>query len=155
MSTAAVFLDIEKAFNTTWHPGLLHKLSELEFSNSLIKPISSFISQRKLRVLVEGGMSTAREMQAGVPQGYVLSPTLYNIYITDTLQTPGVYLALFADDTHLYATESKKGYVLRKLQRGLNATETWCEHWNIKAMKKRLRQSTSLIGIDRLNLTLS
>jgi hypothetical protein len=47
MSTAAVFLDIEKAFDTTWHSGLLFKLSKLEFSNSLIKLIWSFLSQRK------------------------------------------------------------------------------------------------------------
>jgi hypothetical protein len=99
MSTAAVILDILKAFDTTWHLGLLYKLSKLEFLTNLIKLISSFLSQRKFRVSVEGEMSTPREMQAGVPQGSVLSPTLYNIYISDTLQTPGVHLALFADDT--------------------------------------------------------
>jgi hypothetical protein len=45
MSTAAVFLDIEKAFDTTWHPGLLYKLAKLKFSNNLIKLISSFLSE--------------------------------------------------------------------------------------------------------------
>jgi hypothetical protein len=77
-------------------------------------------------------MSTPREMQAGVPKGSALSPTLYNIYINDTLHTPGVYLALFADGTCLYTIERKEGYVLRKLQRGLDVIETWCERWNIK-----------------------
>jgi hypothetical protein len=47
MSTAAVFLDIEKAFDTTWHFGLLYKLSKLEFSTSLIRLIGSFLSKRK------------------------------------------------------------------------------------------------------------
>jgi hypothetical protein len=84
MSTAAVFLDIEKAFDTTWHPGLLYKLSKLQLSTSLIKLISSFLSQRKCTVSVEGEISTPRYMQAGVPQGSVLSPTLYNLYINDT-----------------------------------------------------------------------
>jgi hypothetical protein len=132
LSTAAVFLDIEKAFDMTWHLGLLYKLSKLEFSINLIKLISSFLSQRKFRVSVEGEMSSPREMRAGVPQRSILSPTLYNIYINDTPQTPGVYLALFADDTCLFATERKERYVLRKLQRGLDAIEMWCEHWNIK-----------------------
>jgi hypothetical protein len=50
ISTAAVFLDIEKAFDTTWHPGLLNKLSKLEFSAAIIKLISSFLSNRKFRV---------------------------------------------------------------------------------------------------------
>jgi hypothetical protein len=67
ISTAAVFLVIEKAFDTSWHAGLLHKLSKLEFSTNLIKLIGSFLSNRKFCVSVEG------EMQAGVPQGSVLS----------------------------------------------------------------------------------
>jgi hypothetical protein len=101
MSTAAVFLDIEKAFDTTWHPGLLYKLSKLQFSTRLIKRINSFLSQRKFRVSVEGEISTPRYMQAGVPQSSVLSPTLYNLYINDTPQTPDVNLALFGDDACL------------------------------------------------------
>jgi retron-type reverse transcriptase len=155
MSTAAVFLDIEKAFDTTWHPVLLIKLSKLEFSINLIKLISSFLSQRKFRVSVEGEMSTAREMQAGMPQGSVLSPTLYNIYINDTPQTPGVHLALFADDTCLHATERKEGYVLRKLQRGLDAIETWYEHWNIKINEEKTQAIYFSHRRRRLNLTLS
>jgi hypothetical protein len=78
-----------------------------------------------------------REMQAGVPQGSVLSPTLYSIYISDTPQTPGVYLALSSDDTCLYATECKEGYVLRKLERGLDAVGMLCEHWNIKINEEK------------------
>jgi hypothetical protein len=78
MSTAAVFLDIEKAFDTTRQPGLLYKLSKLQFSASLIKLIGSFLPKRKFRVSVEGEMSTSRYTQTGVPQGFVLSPTLYN-----------------------------------------------------------------------------
>jgi hypothetical protein len=77
MSTVAVFLDIEKAFDTTWHSGLLYKLSKLEFPTSLINLIGSFLSQRKFRESVEGEMSTPRIVQAGVPQGSVLSPTLF------------------------------------------------------------------------------
>jgi hypothetical protein len=73
LSTAAVFLDIEKAFDTTWHTGLLYKLSKLEFSTNLIKLLGSFLSQRKFRVSVEGEMSTQRVMQAGVPKGSVVS----------------------------------------------------------------------------------
>jgi hypothetical protein len=90
MSTAAVFLDIEKAFDTTWQPGLLYKLSKLQFSTSLIKLIASFLSQRKFRVSVEGEMLTPRFMQAGVPQGSVLSPTLYTLYINEIPPKPPV-----------------------------------------------------------------
>jgi hypothetical protein len=77
ISTAAVFLDIEKAFGTTWHNGLLYKLSKMNFSASLIKLISSFFSNRKFSLSVEGEMSTPRIIKAGVPQGSVLSLTLF------------------------------------------------------------------------------
>jgi retron-type reverse transcriptase len=132
MSTAAVFLDIEKGFDTTWHTGLLYKLSKLDFSVSLIKLISSLLYNRKVFVSVEGELSTPRIMKAGVPQGSVLSPTLFNMYVNDIPQAIGVHLALFADDTCLYVTERKEGYVLRKLQRGLNSVEEWFKLWDIK-----------------------
>jgi hypothetical protein len=79
MSTAAVFLDIEKAFDKIWHFGLLYKLSELKYSISLIKFINSFLSQRKFRVSVEGELSTPRDIQAGVQQGSVLFSTFYSL----------------------------------------------------------------------------
>jgi hypothetical protein len=66
MSMAKVFLDIEKAFDTTWHLGLLHKLSKLKYLISLIK--SPFLSQRKFRVSVKGEKSAPRNIQAVVPQ---------------------------------------------------------------------------------------
>jgi hypothetical protein len=62
MSMAPVFLDIEKAFDTPWHSGLLYKLSKLEFSTSLIKLIVSFLPQRKFRVSVECEISMPRVM---------------------------------------------------------------------------------------------
>jgi hypothetical protein len=105
ISTAAVFLDIEKTFDTTWHVVLLYNLHPLQFSINLVKLIISFFSQRKFRVSVEHELSTPRDIQAGVPQGSLLSPTLYSLSITDAPQKPGVYLGLFADDTYIYATD--------------------------------------------------
>jgi hypothetical protein len=126
MSTAAVFLDIENPFDTTWHSSLLYKLSKFEFSTCFIKLIGSFLSKGIFRVSAEGEISAPRVMQTGVPQGSVLSPTLFNMYINDAPETYGVYLSLFADDTCRYATDRKEGFVVRKLQRGLSSMETWC-----------------------------
>jgi len=61
---SAVFLDFEKAFDTTWYPGL-YELLKLKFSFSTVKLISSFLSNRKSPVSVEGQLSTPREIQAG------------------------------------------------------------------------------------------
>jgi hypothetical protein len=98
-SMAAVLLNIDKAFDTTWHPGLLYKFSKLHFSANVIKLFSSFLSNRKLRVTVEGELSSRREIQAKVPQGSVLAHTLYSSYKNDAPRTPGVQLAFLADDT--------------------------------------------------------
>jgi hypothetical protein len=127
------------AFDTTWQPGLLYKISKLQFPTNLIKLINSYLTNRKFRVSVEGELSTPREIQAGVPQGFILAPTLHSLYIHDTPRTPGVRLALFADDTCLYTTDRREIYVLRKLQRGLNALEEWCEKWTIKINEDKTR----------------
>jgi hypothetical protein len=83
ISMAVVFLDIEKAFDVMRHTVLLYKLSKLEFSTSLIKLISSFTSQRKFRISAESEISAPRKIQAGMPQGSVMFPTLYIMYIND------------------------------------------------------------------------
>jgi hypothetical protein len=132
MSTAAVLLDIEKAFDKTWHLGLLYKVQELTFSISLIKLISSFLSQRKFRVSVEGELSTPRDIQAGVPQGSVLSLILYHLYINDTQQTPGVYsVSLLMTPVYMGQTTNRVTFsescseVSVLLRRGVSAETCW------------------------------
>jgi len=104
--------------------------------------------------MAEGELSTPRDLQVEVLQGSVPYPILYSLYINDTPQTPGVYLALFADDTCIYTTDRKEGYILRKIQHGLTSMESRWERWNIKSMKIRLRPSASPIDADRSTLIL-
>jgi hypothetical protein len=80
MSTAAVFLDIEIPLDTTWHPGLLYKLSKLQFSTNLIKLIGSFLSQRKFRVLVEGEIFKPRYMQTGATRFHPIPYSMQFVY---------------------------------------------------------------------------
>jgi hypothetical protein len=67
-----------------------------------------------------------------LPQGFVLSPVLYSLYINDDPVSPGTHLALFADNTGIYMTEKHGRCVLCRLQQGLPAVNSWCEHWNMK-----------------------
>jgi hypothetical protein len=106
-------------------------------------------------------MSTPRIMQAGVPQGFALSPTLFNMYVNDTPHAIGVHLALFADYTCHYATKRKEGSVLRKLQRGLNSVAEWSKRWNIKInedktqaiyFSHRIRPPESLLTLNERNI---
>lgn len=131
-STAAVFLDIEKAFDRTWHPGLICKLESTGIPPYLLLLLNSYLKNRTFRVQFNQGTSSMRNIQAGVPQGSVLAPVLYNIYTHDMPNEPGVHLALYADDTALYTSSINIKFAVSRLQRGLNRVENWCLQWNIK-----------------------
>jgi hypothetical protein len=113
MSVAALFSDIEKARDITRH------ISKLKFSISTLKIISSFLSQGKFKGLFEGIISMPWEIRAGVPQGSILSLILHILYSNNAPRTPSAHLVLFDNDTCIYATESKEGYVFRELQCGI------------------------------------
>jgi hypothetical protein len=115
MSTAAVFLGIMKAFDTTWHSGLLYKLSELEFPASLLKLIASFLTDR-FKLLVEGEFSAPRKIAAGGPQGSILARVFYILNINDASVAPGAHLAVFVYNTCMYVTEKHERRVLCKRQ---------------------------------------
>jgi hypothetical protein len=114
-------MDIEKAFDITWHPDL-YKRQKSKFSFNLFRFIRSLHAYRKFKVSFEDEMPTPREMQTVLPQVSILS----SVYISDAPKRY-VFLTLFTD-----GTDCKKSYVLRKLLLGFTSLELWCERWNIK-----------------------
>lgn len=130
--TGVVFLDIAQAFDKVWHRGLISKLMKLNFPTYLIKLIASYLKDRTFEVSHGSSLSSVRPIKAGVPQGSLLGPTLFNIFINDMPRTPGVDIALYADDTALVA-QSLRGFLAsRRLQSALDDLETWYELWRIK-----------------------
>jgi len=112
MSTAAVFLDIEKAIDTTRQPGL-YELPKLQLPVNFIKLFSQYLSHRKVQSFGRRRTIHAREIDAGVPKVSVMALTLYGLYVNDNPQTPVAQLLLFADKTYIYSTERKEGYAKR------------------------------------------
>ena len=98
-STAALLLDVEKAFDTVWHDGLIYQLKEYNIPIYIIRIISSFLSSRKFKVKVGNDLSTSKTQAAGVPQGSILGPKLYIIYNNNIPANKETKKALFADDT--------------------------------------------------------
>ena len=101
-ATQAIALDISKGFDRVWHTGLLHKLKSYRISGQIFGLISSFLSNRQLRVVLDGKSSQEYPVNAGVPQGSILGPTLFLLYINDFPDDVICDIAIYADDTALY-----------------------------------------------------
>ena len=98
--TVAVFFDLEKAYDTTWRGGILKQLADWGIGGNLYRCVDDFLSNHLLKVRVGSALSSAYIQEEGIPQGSVLSPTLFNIAINGLLeQVPvGVQALAFADD---------------------------------------------------------
>ncbi|KZR98268.1 Uncharacterized protein APZ42_006387 [Daphnia magna] len=132
-STTAIFLDIETAYDNTWITGLMYKITKLNINGKTLKWINNFLGDRIITVKVNNSTSEKRRLTKGVPQGYVLSPLLFNIMMADfPIQDKECKVSLFADDIEIHTTTEKNCDVERYLQGYLNKIETWAKHWRMK-----------------------
>ena len=108
LEVRSVSLDISKAFDKVWHEGLLYKLKSMGISEELFKLLENYLPGRFQRVLLNGQTSFWRPILAGVPQGSILGPLLFLIYINDLPDELKSNAKLFADDTSLFAIVNDK-----------------------------------------------
>ena len=100
-ATRAVALDVSKAFDRVWHAGLFHKLKSYGISGQIFGLISSFLSNRRLRVVLDGKSSQEYPVNARVPQGSILGPKLFLPYINDLPDDIICDIAIYDDNTTL------------------------------------------------------
>ena len=97
-----VFCDISKAFDRVWHQGILLKLQATGVTGNLLSWFRSYLSNRRQKVVLPGASSAWNFIFAGVPQGSILGPLLFLLYINDIVKNMGSNIRLFADDTSIF-----------------------------------------------------
>ena len=123
----AIFFDLEKAYDTTWKHGILKDIHKIGLKGNLPKFISNFLSNRCFRVKVGSSFSDVYEQEQGVPQGSILSPTLFNIKINNIIKCldDDVNCSLYVDDFLICYRSKDMKTIETKLQNNLNKIEKW------------------------------
>ena len=98
-----MLLDISKAFDKIWHKGLIFKLKQNGISGNLLSTLHDFLKLRKQMVVLNGQLSLWSNIETDVPQGSILGPLLFLIYINDLSDGLTANARLFADDVSLFS----------------------------------------------------
>ena len=152
-ATRAVALDISTAFDRVWHAGPLHKLKSYGISCQIFGLISSFLSDRRVRVVLNGKSSQEYPVNAGVPQGSILGPSLFLLYINDLPDNVICDIAIYADDTTLYSKCDQVSDLWQQLELAselesdLRDTVDWSKKWLVDFSVGK----TQLVSFDQSN----
>ena len=136
VQTDVVYLDFAKAFDSVPHDRLLLKLRHLGIRGKILRWIQAYLKGRKQRVVLRNGQSSWCEVDSGVPQGSILGPLLFLLFINDLPISIDSSIKLFADDTKLYRKiESLED--CESLQRDLNRLGAWSKQWSLRFNEKK------------------
>ena len=125
----AVFLDINRAFDRVWHPGILFKLKQIGIEGQALSIIEDFLKNREQRVVIDGQFSEWAPIAAGVPQGSILGPLLFLVYINDLTEVVSSDIRIFADDTFIYRTADSDSTL--GLNNDLAEITNWAWQWKM------------------------
>ena len=135
----AVWIDLEKAFDKVWKEGLKLKLHQCGVAGRMYTWIGQYMHNRKAKVQIKQHLSKKRTRRQGVPQGGVLSPTLFLIFISDILHRmpKNIQGAIYADDLALWCSEEYITTANYRLQQALQVIESWARSWLVKVNEKK------------------
>ena len=127
----SIYFDFSKAFDTVPHSRLKRKLKAYGIDGEVLSWIDGFLSGREQMVRVNGELSESKPVISGIPQGSVLGPLLFVIYINDLPDVVSSSVLLFADDTKIFRQVVSKEDAL-ELQKDIDALAKWSEDWLLK-----------------------
>ena len=131
IDTRSVFLDMSKAFDKVWHEGLIFKLRSYGIDSKLLLLFENYLYNRKQRVILNGVTSSWKPVQSGVPQGSVLGPLLFLIFINDLPENIVCQPKLFADDVSLNAVMFDHDEATGNLNADLKLIYEWSIKWKM------------------------
>lgn len=138
-----IFLDISKAFDRVWHKGLLYKLRKFGITDSLLTWFKEYLTNRRQRVVINGQTSDWAYLRAGVPQGSVLGPLLFLVFINDiTSVVKSCQIRLFADDTCLFLTVDDRIDAAIKINNDLARIQNWADKWLVSFSPSKTKAMT-------------
>ena len=140
-----IFLDISKAFDKVWHEGLLHKLKTYGIEGQLLSLLANYLENREQRVVLNGQTSVWRKIKSGVPQGSVLGPLLFLIYINDLPDGITSICKIFADETSLFTKVLDINESTNKLNTDLKKITTWAHQWKMQFNPDPNKQANEVI----------
>ena len=149
--TGLVFCDVSKAFDRVWHRGLIYKLKHYGIGGKLLDLLENYISDRHQCVFINASLSDTLFTNAGVPQGSVLGPIMFLIYINDIADNLVSITRLFADDTSLSSSSRDPNEIEDTLNKDLSEINNWSQKWLVKFNPSKtevLLISNSLIPPD-------
>jgi len=128
-----IYTDFEKAFDKVPHKRLLSKLSSYKLHDSIIEWINNFLSDRHQRVRIGGEFSCWAKVLSGIPQGSILGPLLFIIFINDLVDicSDNIKMYLFADDAKMYC-HIRNISDIDNLQSGIDKFVKWTDRWQVK-----------------------
>ena len=126
-----IFLDLSKAFDSVPHERLLLKLNRYGIDRQLYLWFRNFLTNRRQRVQIRGSYSEWSPVISGVPQGSILGPIMFLIYVNDIPNIITSTAKLFADDTKIYRQINKVEDSIA-LQSDLTALDLWADRWQVK-----------------------
>ena len=126
-----IFLDLSKAFDSVPHERLLLKLNRYGIDRQLYLWFRNFLTNRRQRVQIRGSYSEWSPVISGVPQGSILGPIMFLIYVNDIPNIITSTAKLFADDTKIYRQINKVVDSIA-LQSDLTALDLWADRWQVK-----------------------
>ena len=145
LEVKTVFLDISKSFDKVWHDGLIFKLEQNGVSGNLLKLLQNYLRNRKQRVVQNGSHSDYSSIESGVPQGSVLGPLLFLVYINDLERNIKSNVNFFADDTMLFSIVKNHEISANDLNHDLDIIHRWAHQWKLEFNPDPTKQATEVL----------